>query len=507
MEKSKEVNTKKRKRRRRLLIILGAIVLGAVGANAIGGRRTALNMEPIDVVVDKIDYLTTDVALVQSDKEHVDHLTEADVRDMVFEAIELAGGMDDLVTDGDVVVLKTNFMSATELSGSMFSMAMDAMGDERESDRLMSPEANGIATDWRVTKAVAEYVRTLNPTGKIYVMEASGAGNTAVKMELLNYTNEYIPYVDEFISMDDSGQDYTEENGSDEFVAVDLGEYKLYEDNSDLAHTNGIYYYDRTYYEADVLISIPVLKNHQMANITGAIKNVAIGATPPSVYGQDNGSRMLIDHSWEQLNSFIHDYYLGRPVDFVVTDGLQSIEHGPLAMGADSLESVQKNLRVILAGRDAVAVDTIHGIITGVDTSKVLFLNDLADHGLGITDVSMINIVGNRSVFDVKDLYGYPGWPFSWMQPVPRTNTYEDFEAPTVTTDNTEINDGVLNVNLAFDEAVIKVEVVVNGEVVEVYREMGTDIQFASNETVSSDDVVVLRCYDQFLNMTVKEVD
>lgn len=497
---------KKVRRRRILLITIAVILIGVIASNFIGGTRTPISMTAVTVEVEEMTSQTSDVALIQSDKEHVDQLTVEDIRDMVREAVSLAGGLESIVTDGDVVVLKTNFMSATELSGGMISMAMDAMGDEAESERLMSPEANGISTDWRVTKAVAELVRELNPSGKIYVMEASGSGNTELKMELLNYTHDYIPEVDEFISMDDSGINYTED-GSDDFIAVDLGEYRLYEDHTDLAHTDGVYYYDKIYYEADVLISIPVLKNHQMANITGAIKNVAIGATPPSVYGGSSGNRGAIDHSWEPLNNFIHDYYLGRPVDFVVTDGLQSIEHGPLAMGADSLESVQKNLRVILAGSDAVAVDTIHGLITGVDIAEIDYLNDLQEHGIGIADAARINVIGNRNVFDVKDLYGYPGWPYTWMNPEPRHNTYDDFDAPMIQEDNITIEDDTLYVELTFDEDVVKVEVKVDGEVIFINREAGTDISFeVTDARLSDSNLIEVLCYDIYLNTVVKEV-
>jgi hypothetical protein len=63
---------------------------------------------------------------------------------------------------------------------------------------------------------------------------------------------------------DETGINYADgETGG--LVAVDLGTYKLYEDDGGLAHTNGLYYFDKRYYDADVIICLPVLKSHQMA--------------------------------------------------------------------------------------------------------------------------------------------------------------------------------------------------------------------------------------------------
>jgi len=52
------------------------------------------------------------------------------------------------------------------------------------------PNINGVTTDWRVTKAVAQLVRELNPNGRIYVMESSAFQQTRTTMVALNYTPE-----------------------------------------------------------------------------------------------------------------------------------------------------------------------------------------------------------------------------------------------------------------------------------------------------------------------------
>jgi len=385
--------------------ILSIIIFAMLFNSVIGYDRPLIDMEITPVKINETDELITNVALIQSTKENAFDITEDDVREMVREAVKLAGGLDEIVKDGDTVVLKPNFLTSSHQSGNIFSMIMNVIrlvltGESSQDDRALSETANGLTTDYRVAKAVSEIVREINPSGKIYVMEASSIGDTDIIMELMGYTHEHMPEVDAFITMDEAGRNFSQ--NTDDLVAVDLGELKLYQDTGTLSHTNGIYYMDKDYYSADVIIDLPVLKNHNGAAVTGAIKNVGIGSTPPWIYGSQisGGGRIAIDHSWDQLHAFIHDYYLVRPVDFVVTDGLQGISYGPGGMGARTFESAQMNMRLILAGRDAIAVDTVHSLIIGIDPQKVDHIKYLANDNIGIIDTSRIHVEGNVKVDD-----------------------------------------------------------------------------------------------------------
>jgi uncharacterized protein (DUF362 family) len=98
----------------------------------------------------------------------------------------------------------------------------------------------------------------------------------------------------------------------------------------------------------------------------------------------------------------IRDFYGIRPADFVVMDGLQGLEHGPLPVWDDSgtydYASSTKNMRLILAGRDAVAVDTIEALVMKCDPKQVSFLTKLESDGT--TDPAQITVVG-KQVADV----------------------------------------------------------------------------------------------------------
>ncbi|NLU41210.1 MAG: hypothetical protein GXX08_03295, partial [Firmicutes bacterium] len=134
------------------------------------------------------------VAVVQSTAKSAYDISYEEVESMVREAIALAGGLESVVKDGDVVVLKPNLVGLSDLAGLSDSGNPIA-------------EANGVTTDWRVTAAVAKLVRELNPSGTIYVMEGSALSSTQYMMNLMEYTPDTMPWVDEFIAIEkDSGR-------------------------------------------------------------------------------------------------------------------------------------------------------------------------------------------------------------------------------------------------------------------------------------------------------------
>ena len=137
------------------------------------------------------------------------------------------------------------------------------------------------------------------------------------------------------------------------------------------------------------------------------MKNLGIGTTPVGRFSSGTNSTddctrgqtaAAIDHTnLEALRQFIHDYYSIRPANFVVMDGLQGLEHGPHPGwdGAGYSASI-KNMRLILAGKNAVAVDTVEALVMKCDPKKVLHLTKLEADGLGTTDTARITVVGKQ---------------------------------------------------------------------------------------------------------------
>ena len=173
------------------------------------------------------------------------------------------------------------------------------------------------------------------------------------------------------------------------------------------------YWVNSRYLSADVVISIPTMATDAWAGIGGAVESVGIGATPAGQYGSGTNpndcTRAKIDRSTPAAaGEFIRDYYGIRPADFVVMDALQGLEHGPLPVWDDSgtydYAASTKNMRLILAGRNAVAVDTIEALVMKCDPKKVSFLTTLDSDGLGTTDTAKITVIG-KQVADVATAF------------------------------------------------------------------------------------------------------
>jgi hypothetical protein len=93
------------------------------------------------------------VAIVQSDKANAYDITFSDINTMIRQAVDMAGGFDTLIHEGDLVVIKPNVI-AGRAQGASYSNAFP-------------DEANGIATDYRIIQVVVNMVREKNSTGKI----------------------------------------------------------------------------------------------------------------------------------------------------------------------------------------------------------------------------------------------------------------------------------------------------------------------------------------------------
>jgi len=116
-----------------------------------------------------------------------------------------------------------------------------------------------------------------------------------------------------------------------------------------------------------------------------------IGIPPSDIY-HNPGSQMfkgVISHSPNDLGRHIVDLNLARPLDFVVLDGLRGMTDGSLGGTL-----INPPMRLIVASRDAVAVDTIGTLVMGYNPATVPYLGWAAGAGLGTDDVAQITVRG-----------------------------------------------------------------------------------------------------------------
>ena len=200
---------------------------------------------------------------------------------------------------------------------------------------------------------------------------------------------------------------------------------------------------------ADVLISVPVLKNHFIAGVTLGMKNL-IGLLPNDLYHAPVNiyGKHSLSHSPIELDQHIVDLSLARRPDFVVADGQRGMIDGPIGS-----QIIEPPMGIILAGTDVVAVDTVGTLVMGYDPRTVPYIGLAAQSGLGTADTSYIRVVGSPLPQVRRD---FPA-PYA-DSPVRRA----DMQPPIVTIGTPQEGEwsdvGTIVVDARDNEAVVRVE-------------------------------------------------
>jgi uncharacterized protein (DUF362 family) len=136
---------------------------------------------------------------------------------------------------------------------------------------------------------------------------------------------------------------------------------------------------------ADFFVNAPVLKTHFASTITAAMKNLK-GTT---TYDEKKRFHYLgLNKAFTELNAVLKPH-------LNVVDGLIAMEgDGPIA-------GTPVGLNLLMAGADAVAVDTIAARIMGIDPTEVLSLCLAQGMGLGVWNEKDIKVLG-RSIEEVR---------------------------------------------------------------------------------------------------------
>ncbi len=146
--------------------------------------------------------------------------------------------------------------------------------------------------------------------------------------------------------------------------------------------------------ECNYLVSIPKFKTYELTILTGAIKNnygLVSGTYKTELHRRnitvDNFSRVVVDV-----------YQEARPALSIV-DGITAMEgDGPGTGGTLRQEGL------IVAGADAVAIDSVLALIMGLKPLDIATTRIAAERGLGTADIAAIDILGER----LKEIIGKP---------------------------------------------------------------------------------------------------
>lgn len=259
---------------------------------------------------------------------------EKKLQDIVSQAIELIGGINDIIKPGSKVLLKVNLLMA------------------------IAPEL-GSTTHPAMVRAVAKYLQQKGC--EVWVgdssswntkkaLKVSGIQETAesIGVKVLNF-NEFTP------------------------VKVPLPP------GSALKET----YMAQPLFDADVIISLPKLKSHELTGFSGCIKN-SFGM----VVGQRKGE---IHRAFPKIPDFakaVIDIFLLKPPALFIMDGIICVE-GTAAKGTP------KKIGVVLASKNGFALDTVAERIIGFKPENLPIPTEAKRRGIRGNSMEEIDLFGD----------------------------------------------------------------------------------------------------------------
>lgn len=141
--------------------------------------------------------------------------------------------------------------------------------------------------------------------------------------------------------------------------------------------------------KSSCIINVPKLKVHHMVLATVCMKNLMGLILPKNImHGQ-------IDEKIVDLASFLKD-----KVKINIVDGLIGAE-------IDETSGSPVEMNLVIAGQDMVAVDSVASAVMGIDPLKVKYLQLAEERGLGVSNITKIEVLG-KSIEEVARKFRLP---------------------------------------------------------------------------------------------------
>lgn len=223
----------------------------------------------------------------------------------------------------------------------------------------ISEAAEGIVTHPAVLRAVVEKVETLGPAA-IVVGDNPGLFNYGANEESFQKTG-----------LMEAAKGYYQ----------NIGNHSLQVDfNPEFMPTVSL---SRIVRDAEIIISLPKFKTHGLTVITGAIKN-SYGFLP----GAQKAQLHKAAGNPERFHEVIVEVFRLRVPDFFLVDAIVGMEgNGPASPDL-------RDIGLILASDNAVALDAVMATMMGCAPGHLLFLRQAREAGLGDYDLNHIEIIG-----------------------------------------------------------------------------------------------------------------
>lgn len=348
----------------------------------------------------KVSIIGSDFSALSNPVSLTSTLTQNQIDSMVWKALDMQGSAAKILKPGVKVLIKPNIVGAVA----------DQIGEN---------------TDTRVVKAIVKYVHQKcggNCTIKIgegsprpMPYEIGFSGGTAAWKELWDLTG-YPAMLDELKGLG-INVDTVNLNGGCTINPLQNLSERIVPNGGYATPQKGKYYIHNAITQADVYITVPVLKVHN-PGITAALKN-QIGTAPGNRYGFNKVKGVLADGS---VNKLIHnadaprdwtdeeivDLCLLDGIDLVVVDATLCLEK---QKSYSKTLANQVRMNAIVVGNDPVAVDNVCSRMTGFNPDDIDYIALAELVGVGTNDPNLIKVVGSPLAHVAKRLKKLSGDP------------------------------------------------------------------------------------------------
>lgn len=145
----------------------------------------------------------------------------------------------------------------------------------------------------------------------------------------------------------------------------------------------------KTAMNADFVISIAPLKTHHSAKISLTVENWVfnswiVPSRITSVGSVATHEPWLVGEGTR--DAMIAELYAQKPCHLAIIDGTMAME------GNGPIDGTAVRMNVVLAGFDAVAVDTVGTALMGFDAQSIPYLSQIAALNLGVNTLSKIDV-------------------------------------------------------------------------------------------------------------------
>lgn len=262
---------------------------------------------------------------------------EKAVRGAVRQALTLIGGLGEVVKKGNRILVKPNMLSA-------------------------KPPESGVDTHPAVVQAVVELLKEEG----VEVLIGDSPGGI-MKNGLSHY-------------WEISGYKRVSEVTGAKLVSLE-------ENSQEISVPHGVIYQklyiSRAALEVDAIITLPKLKTHDLTLYTGAVKNL-MGLIP----GLGKAEIHKRCPKPDTLGEAMADIFSVMKPAMAILDGVTGME------GSGPISGKLRNIGVILASKDSLALDTIAQAMIGLKPFDVPTTKAAAKRNLGVSDLKEIEVLG-----------------------------------------------------------------------------------------------------------------